>query len=294
MIYDSEPNAGGLFYYPGCGLEPLHPELWEGCVLATLGLQERGNKARDWCGRDNHGPLTGATHLPTWGNQSYRGQSFLSLTCDGTEDCVTIPDAEGLRFGNATVDYPFTVSGWMRVTSIAANGEVLLSKSGTTSISCDYDFTWGSDSNFYAILYDNNGANRTYSGTTGSPLVLSAWTHVAITYSGGASAGITIWINGSQPAQSRGTIGTYVAMHGAAQSQRIGAFIPADAAKEFLAGSIASVFAWRRVLSAAEISTLALHPLEAYKVLLPEYYTSTAAAPTGNRRRRLLIAGARR
>jgi hypothetical protein len=82
----------------------VHKSLWDSsCVLATLGHQpDRGDKARDFSGRRNHGTLTGATHLPTWSNHSYRGQAFRGLTFDGTEDYVDannnslplIPDAE--------------------------------------------------------------------------------------------------------------------------------------------------------------------------------------------------------
>jgi hypothetical protein len=88
----------------------VHKSLWRNCVLATLGPQpDKGDKARDLTGLRRHGTLTGATHLPTWSNQSYRGQAFRGLTFDGTEDYVDVNN-NSLPLIPATGDWTWRTS----------------------------------------------------------------------------------------------------------------------------------------------------------------------------------------
>jgi hypothetical protein len=246
------------------------PSLWDGSLrLATLGPQAlaEGTKARDFSGRNNHGTLTGATHLPTWGNWSYRGQPFRALTCDGTEDCITYQND---IFNALTLG---TVSAWIYPVATAAPVNVLLTGASGTNLGWA-PIQWVKGIQAVYTQSFSGFWNEAFIGPANSVLP-GQWTHVAVTSNG------SVWaqfVNGKSVALSS-IVGTNNGRWAAATATGATAYKIGYLNTQYpywWLGSFADVRLYSRQLSASEISILARHPLAPYEVRLPEYFTFTS------------------
>jgi hypothetical protein len=245
----------------------VHPTLWDGSLmLSTIGPQTTSERTtcRDYSGRNNHGTLTGATHLPTWANKSYRGQSFLGVTCDGTEDHVAVA-SNSLFDLRDTSEAPFTICTWIYPTAWASgtDGKTLVSI-GTSNYNSFY-LAVDSAGKIWIIASVNGSSWGIYAKST-SKISLNAWSLVSLTRD---AAGVyTMFINaasagGSFTRTEDFRLNTY--------SVRIGAHHSLFTNWQF-AGTLASTMIHRRVLSSQELSIIARHPLAAYEVLPRRYW----------------------
>jgi hypothetical protein len=244
-----------------------HPTLWDGSLmLATIGPQttSEGTTVRDFSGRRNHGTLTGATHLPTWSNQSYRGQSFRGLTLDGTEDYVNIPNT-GLSPPSS-----YTLSLWVNVTAYDGNYCMWFGKWNENSNQREYAIAESTAGNivFYHAATGSYGAGS--AEVTYTRPSVGAWTHVCGVFTAGSE--IRLYLNGLS-VNSAATVSTSVtsgtASPAVGRSPRFGNLA------NCLSGSVSDARLYFRALTPAEIQ-LFRHPLAAYAVRLPEYFTFTS------------------
>lgn len=249
----------------------VHPTLWDGSlVLATIGPQTTSERTtcRDYSGRNNHGTLTGATHLPTWSNQSYRGQSFRGLTLDGTDDWVNL--GTGTSLGVSQLAGANSVAFW--VYSPNATGI-------RYQLTC-WDLVGGVNQRTFMVFSDTSGLiNSVWSPdgiadgsfVTGTTNATGAWTHVCVTYNGTR----TLYVNG----RSEGTPVTSAIYTGTTTS-RVSLGCAAGRAGDIPFGfndcSFTGLHVFKRCITPSEISILAIHPLAAYAVRLPEYFTFTS------------------
>ena len=132
---------------------------------------------------------------------------------DGINDAGQVPDADGLSFGNGTVDTPLTIEAWIRPDNMTSRGQILGKWGDTTAEYRLYIF-----SNIIRLdLRDQSAGATTWAYTTLSQAsLLGGWHHLAATYDGrgGATAadGITIYIDGVSVPLTRGNHASYVAM----------------------------------------------------------------------------------
>jgi hypothetical protein len=236
----------------------VHKELWNGCVLATLGpQQDKGDKARDFSGRRNHGTLKGATHLPTWGNATYRGLGFRSLTLDATEDYITCGTSASL---NPSAE--LSISSWMYRTRENVT-ETLVSRADA--------YILRMVSKKIAFIVYTDGTNFTLEEHT-DPLAntVGSWLNVIGTYTNAYGA---MYLNGVLKRDSTSGTGT---IDSTANPTTIGI----HGSGALFSGGIAAVGIWSRVLTASERLVIASHPLAAYEVWLPEYFFGASTAVT--------------
>lgn len=235
----------------------VHKSLWRHCFLATLGPQpDKGTTARDYSGRNNHGTLTGATHLPTWGNQSYRGQSFRSVQTDGTDDWISY--AWTLGTSNT-----YSVTGWCMTTSSSVGCLLYDNRiSATARGSAIYLVKTTYYPTFYAYSPEKTIQDTSKAYNDG------LWHFIGLSMTAGAAA---LYVDGS-------LIGSVTGVAGQASTDfRVEKVYDGG----FRVGNVAGIMVHGRGLSPSEISILARHPLAAYEVRLPEYFTFTSTPSAG-------------
>jgi hypothetical protein len=252
----------------------VHPTLWDGSlVLATLGPQTTSERTtcRDYSGRNNHGTLTNG---PTWSNQSYRGQSFRCASfAGGVNDSIEFGVLPGFDWTTYTV--PFTLSTWAYVRTWRGVGgaETFFFASAGTG---DYQSV---GFQLYVkklqLIADTNGANvwdlgiatsGTGIGTTA--LNLGTWYHFAITRS---SAGVySVWVDGRLDGTQ--TLASNLVTNNTTFA--IGRHYAGNTTYDS-DGLLSDFRVYDRELSPAELMIFR-HPLAAYAVRLPEYFTFTS------------------
>lgn len=234
----------------------VHPTLWDGSnVLSTLGPQttSEGTKARDFSGRNNHGTLATGQTLA---NGGVRGASFVYCPfVQASSQKITL--ASSVSLGTL-----HTVSAWIRPNTQtgASNIGGVVSSSDASNVS--------PITIIYA--YDNRIAYQESTGGSGVNVasLTGVWHHVVTTRSG---LEIAIYLDGA-PIHSGNLPGNSPAII-SVLGCRTGLF--------YYDGDAAAINLWSRILTPNEISTIALGPLEAYAVRLPEYFTFTSTPSAG-------------
>ena len=188
---------------------------------------------------------------------AFDGFGNASRSFDGVNDYINLADSDDLSFGDASSDSSFSISAWVKM--VDATNFRIINKAVTK-------YEWllnvaGNDKLYWA-LYDDTAAN--YRGLTSTATLTShegSWIHLAATYdgSGGTNAqdGMTMYLTefgGSTSALPTVdfTAGTYVAMHNTVADTFIGRF-----SGNFAEGNIADVRLYNKVLSSAEVQSLA-------------------------------------
>jgi hypothetical protein len=142
-----------------------------------------------------------------------QGSSFASTNSfefDGSTDFISVADNSNLSFGNGTSDSPFSISAWVKVTT---NRQTILTKYDGTNA----EYWFGKSGNLLFIQVYNNGSTA---GRRNKYISLSGyegqWIHVVGAYNGQggnvAENGLRIYLNGIRQTESKGRVGTYVAM----------------------------------------------------------------------------------
>jgi hypothetical protein len=172
---------------------------------------------------------------------------------DGINQHVLVDDADDLSFGNALSDSPFSISVWVNMDD--ASGFYIVGKG--SSAAREYQFyVQGTDELVFLLL--DNDANNNIKVTSDGKLTSyeNQWIHLVGTYTGsGANTGLSLYLNGVPFAATVGSGGSYTAMHNQAQTVTVGR-LPNDVAN-YANGSIEDVRVYDKVLSQAEITTLA-------------------------------------
>jgi len=177
-----------------------------------------------------------------------------STSFDGTNDYISIADANNLSFGDSSTDSAFTISAWVKMDD--ATGFAIASK-GVYNTDGEWNIVSGGDDKIYFMLMDESVAD-TYERIVTDSTVTSyenKWTHITGTYDGtggtSANGGLKLYIDGSLVATTAQDNGTYVAMENLGGNVHIG-----RSDSSYANGSIANVGIWNRALSASEIESI--------------------------------------
>ena len=177
-----------------------------------------------------------------------------STSFDGSNDYISIADADNLSFGDGTTDSAFSVSAWIKMNDASdfkiinkgifnSTGEWWLEVDGADKLGL-YLLDESVASTYELALY--NTALTPYEGQ---------WLHICATYDGrggsSANAGIKLYLNGGSVTTTLSGGGTYVAMENLGADVHIGKYD-----SHYADGSMANVGIWNRDLSASEIESI--------------------------------------
>ncbi len=195
-------------------------------LVGAWGFDEpSGTAVFDTSGHTNTGTIAGATRTAD-------GRYGRALSFDGSNDMVTVPDAISLDLVSG-----MTLQAWVNPTALGPWRTVILKEQ---------------PGNLAYGMYANDGTGRptghvavpSDTRTTGTPLPLNTWTHMAVTYDGTT---LRLYENGAQVA-SELTPGSITVSNGAL---RFGGNAVWD---EYFAGRIDDVRIYDRALTPAELS----------------------------------------
>lgn len=177
-------------------------------------------------------------------------ENTYSFNFDGTDDYISIDDADDLSFGNGSTDSPFTFSMWAKVDDLTT-AHVLIEKQDTSS-NREYIFYIDSDGTIYNNIYSNGvSLNRRGRKTSTGLISPNTWYHIAWTYDGqggtNASDGIKIYLNGTRVDNANNQKNSYVAMMNTSFPLKIG---------EFINGNMDEVAVFNTELSQSDITTI--------------------------------------
>lgn len=232
---DAAGNWSAFSAPPGTGTVTGGPVAVAGQVGAWSFNEGTGGTVADSSGQNNTGTVQGAT----W---TTAGRYGGALTFDGTNDYVTVPDANSLDLTTG-----MTMTAWVRPTTLGAWRQVLL-KERPNGLTYAMYATGGSGNrpNGQASI---GGVDREVGGT--AAIAANAWTHLAVSYDGST---MRIYVNGTQVATRAQT--------GAAATSSNALKIGGNAIwGEWFAGQIDEVRVFNRALTAAEVGTVRDTPL---------------------------------
>jgi len=172
-----------------------------------------------------------------------------SMSFDGVDNYIDVGDDDVFSFGNGSTDNPFSVSVWVKFTTVGTVG--IISKYGTTNSLREW-VLYTTNGNIRLLLHDGSKNNYATGSTT---LLQDVWYHIVATYDGrgGSTAynGMYIYING-QSETLTGIGGTYVAMQNTTQPVEIGRY---QNTRHFN-GKIDEVGIWNTELSSTQVSEI--------------------------------------
>ena len=179
-----------------------------------------------------------------------------SADFDGTDDYISIADADNLSFGDGSSDSPFSLAAWLKADG---SGTRILCKCFETNL--EYAFTIGGNNIPGLSLYDGNTDNRIQvNHASALNPALNTWYHLAATYDGsGSVSGINHYLNGNPVSVTTTSLGTYVAMHNTSAPLDIGRFNATFSGtnyESFTNGHLDDVAVIGKELSASEVSAI--------------------------------------
>lgn len=203
------------------------------------------------------------SHTPTLNNGAAVTAGNRYATFDGVNDFLSFPDHDALSFTNGSgQDLPFSICGWVYVTSSSNNGQQLVCKI-TDTATAGYEYylraTIGTGAGNvkpqFALLHSNAAAALSIvSSVTYS---LNTWTFIAATYSGSeANTGLKIFVNGVEDASpTRSTSGTYTGMSNTTKRVLVGTRADSGSVEVFT-GNADDIRIYNRELTAAEVAAI--------------------------------------
>ena len=175
----------------------------------------------------------GSYKSPQWlipENSNKDKVSNYSFDFDGVDDSINCGDSDTFSFGNGSTDSPFSISAWIKPSSMGTTFHIL-NKENNTTTGDEYVF-YITNTNIlrFAVCDQNFIADR--QGRITSALTASeidnVWCHVVATYDGRggstASDGINIYVNGVNRTSGTFNAGSYTAMHNTTSDVKIGSY----------------------------------------------------------------------
>jgi len=175
----------------------------------------------------------------------------------GTDQYISVDDADSLSFGDSATDSPFSLSIWFMVTASYMGVHTLLHK-GADGNSTEWKVTIVNDDLRLSIYDADSQSYITYGQSFAAGMVTDTWYNVVVTYDGSAAyTGMTMYLNGS----SMGPFGpssnnniNYDAMGNDTGNLYFGASILSDDPRYELKGKLADVILFDKELSAVEVT----------------------------------------
>ena len=169
-----------------------------------------------------------------------------SFLFDGVTKYFTVPDANDLSFGNGVTDTPFSITGWVNLTTFLRAG--IIGKYATGAREWALDFN--GDSKLEMVMYDESAGSYIVSGLTSAPTNTNTWNFIAGTYAGdGLETGIIVYYN-QTTGTVRATSGTYTAMENSTAAVEIARLDPSTF---YTSGNIDVLTIWNIALTASEV-----------------------------------------
>ena len=220
--------------------------------LVTNGLAKNGELYLKAAGSTDEGAIvvydSGAWR--TFANEYSSGFSnTYSLNFDGSNDYVSIPDADIFSLGNGSgTDNAFSISSWFNADSIGTFHIATKDSSGTGR---EWAFrTVSSQLHFFAFGTGGGYIGRKYS----TNLSAGQWYHAVVTYDASkASSGIKLYLNGSQVDNGDYGGGTYTASRNSGTLLRVGAV---RSNNTYSNGLIDEVALFNTELSSSDVSSI--------------------------------------
>jgi hypothetical protein len=215
-----------------------HPPVDTSGLVAAYGFEEGGGTlADDKSSSNNDGTVNGP--LSTDAGRFGRALSF-----DGINDRVDVPDSASLDLTDQ-----MTLEAWVKPAQHAAWRTVMLKENGSANLTyAMYGSSWNDNPSGHV----NPGTEQWTRGV--SPLPVATWSHLAVTYDG---ATLRLFVNGAQVSSAAITGGLIQTSTGAL---RIGGNAIWG---EYFKGEIDEVRVYRKVLTAAQITTDMQTPVQA-------------------------------
>lgn len=212
----------------------------------------------DNSGNGNDGSLYG-----TMTDSDYvTGVVGTALDFEGTDDYVSIADADNLSFGNSFNDGLFSISAWIYMDD--ATNFAIIDKYQTNN--WEYFLMVDSTDKIYLQFYDTSvpaRIGRKYN--TAITAYEGQWIHIVTTYDASStSAGMKIYLNGSRVDDISDDVGTYVAMENLTANVYIGSDLTS-----YANGKIDEVRIYAKELTAKEVYALYKNPAGNKGVMLP-------------------------
>lgn len=171
-----------------------------------------------------------------------------SVSFDGTDDYMSIPDADIFSMGNGSgTDNAFSISGWFNADSIGTFHIATKDASGAR----EWSFrTVTSQLHFFAFGVGGGYIGRKYS----TNLSNGQWYHAVVTYDASkASSGIKLYLNGSRVDDADYAAGTYTASKNTTTEVRVGAV---QVVGTYANGKIDEVAIFNSELSASDVISM--------------------------------------
>ena len=242
-----------------------HPHLRD-CELLLKALPTlRGDVFYDLSPHGRHGTLTNMNPASDWVIR----QRGIVLDLDGSDDRVSIPDQDGLSFGDGTTDMPLSVMAWTRIEGYGGGSypfyPIVSKYDSYDPFRGEYLLSVSSAGAVEFMVLDDGTANRCMQSSASSAIATNTWVHVAAVYDGSAAdEGITLYLNGEVLASTgKGQDGSYVAMHNRASPVDVGAALYAgtDTYRGYANGQIDDARTYSRALTAEELRDIYLDTL---------------------------------
>ncbi len=164
----------------------------------------------------------------------------------GNTSVISVPDANSLTFGNATVDQPFSFVVLVKFTQVS--NSILFSKSLSDR---EYEGFYTNNTLLFRVVSGGNFSNRIDYTVSFTPIV-DTWYVLAFTYDGsGSITGLKVYSNASEILGTGLETGNYVAMSNTGAALNFGKF--ATLTNFSLNGFINLEAIFRKKLSSSEI-----------------------------------------
>lgn len=177
--------------------------------------------------------------------------STSTYTFDGTNDLITVADANNLTFGNGTADSAFSISFWVVFQSISGTRAVIAK--ATNAAAGEY-YCITSANLIYFRLVDNSAA--AFIGVSCPMTDVGIWKFVTLTYSGaGSAAGLKIYLDGALQPLTTSNSGSYTAMENLTTTLRFGERVVGS---EYFSGLLEDVAIYNAELTSDNVRDLFL------------------------------------
>ena len=204
---------------------------------------------------------TDTKNVILWDGTNWRGyasdgipfaKGSTSADFDGSDDYISIADAENLSFGDGSSDSPFSITAWIKPDA-SLGGFRIVSKSDASN--AEYVFSTDGSGNLRVWICDSIFSNAIGQVTSGG-LTADTWQHVAMTYSGsGASLGIKLYINNAAASHTDSSTGSYTAMENHLMDVDIGRLV-LSSSSSYATGHMDDVAIIGKELSTTELSSI--------------------------------------
>jgi len=192
------------------------------------------------------------------GDQTFEGMVW-SLELGGTDEYLTVADADDLSLATGGTDDDCTFFAWVEIYA-DANVKTIMAKYDDTNSQLEWELFIDAAEKVNLRFYDESAGNTAYEGRIGNDVIAAGWHFIVVTYASAstgesASDGMKIYVDGvvdAAHAASDGA-GVYAVKENGTQAVWIGAQGEADAYGNGWVGELGMIGIDQSTMSAATI-----------------------------------------